>query len=632
MRRLTLVPVIAGLLFGCGADDTNFGKHGFTSQALTLMNAEGESSILRTGTALSVRATEQDLDLMPNTVYQVVVKDIETGVEVGAAKLLSDLNGDLELTTVAHDVGEFDDVKNEDHIGITVSKASTGEVVADVSLQITPHIPDLVGRGFQVDEVQPAHVYTCAPDSTVASGCKPLNSFVVGALPDPGEVGAPLYVAGEGFPASASEVDIYVVKDADKWQGKTIPKQGDPAYIAGPITATLDRGLLRPTKLSWLPLKKDIGPYDVLVDVDQNGFFEYLLSVKDAADGEDKVGLTIQLGAGWARAKASTTKAKLSIDAAKLAFNAANTAASEAEKIATGPDAKAKAAQARAEADNAKAKLADATTASAAASAELAKDLVDPSICGNQADRAEADAKDAAAAAVRAAQLVNDTKQAQAAFVAQQEADAAAKAAQQKAFAAADAAAKTAAAAAKTAQQKALAAKNASKHYIVNLAFTSGSRQGTWSNHFTTASRIYSYINPPMLSGGRHGWVSKVIVRHQSWSTFWNNPDKIQPGGKGGAGRIPIQNLIVQGTGGKVQHSCTNSPPVSIVNPGTLPIDDGVDLLKFDIVFDYDGDGYYDIGRDMLDVVAHTTTGNVISPKELAILPDDQIYGFSVSK
>ncbi|MCK5795564.1 MAG: hypothetical protein KAI47_00160 [Deltaproteobacteria bacterium] len=599
MRRLTLVPVIAGLLFGCGADDTNYGKHGFTSETLKIMNAEGESAILRTGTALSVRATEQDLNLAPNTAYQVVVKDIETGVEVGKAQLLSDLNGELELTTVAHDIGEFDDVKNEDHIGITVSKASTGEVVADVSLQVTPHISDLVGRGFQVDEVQPAHVYTCAADSTVASGCKPLNSFVVGALPDPGEVGAPLYVAGEGFPASASEVDIYVVKDADKWQGKEIPKQGDAAHIAGPITATLDRGLLRPTKLTWLPSKKDVGPYDVLVDVDQNGRFDYLLSVKDAADGEDKVGVTIQLGAGWARAKASTTKAKLSIDAAQLAFNAANTAASEAEAIATGQDAKAKAAQARAEADTAKAKLADATTASAAASAELAKDLVDPSICGNQADRAEADAKDAAAAAAKAAQLVNDTKQAQAAFVA---------------------------------QQKALAAKNASKHYIVNLAFTSRSRKGTWSNHFTHASKIYSYVNPPMQSGGRHGWVSKVIVKHQSWSTFWNNPENIEPGGKGGAGRIPIQNLIIQGTGGKVQHSCTNSPPVVIVPPGTLPIDDGVDLLKFDIVFDYDGDGYYDIGRDMLDVVAHTTSGNVVSAKDLANLPDDQIYGFSVSK
>lgn len=173
----------------------------------------------------------------------------------------------------------------------------------------------------------------------------------------------------------------------------------------------------------------------------------------------------------------------------------------------------------------------------------------------------------------------------------------------------------------------------ASKHYLVNLAFTSKSRNGQWSNTFSqSGGQIYTYVNPPMQSGARHAFVTKLVVKHQSWANFWNNPAKVEPGGKGGAGRIPISALVVQTTGGKLQNSCTNSPPVAIINPQTLPIDDTVGLLKFDIVFDYDNDGYYDIGRDMLDVVGHTNSGNAITAKDLVNIPDDQIFGFQVTK
>lgn len=604
MRRITLPVVFAGIISltigGCGAGDgPNFGKQGQGAEALKIMNAEGEASVLRTGTALSVRALGADLKLESNTVYKVTVTNIDTGSKVSEASLLSDMLGDLELTTVAHDLGEFDDVKDEHRIGIAVHDATTGQKVADVSLPVTPHIPDFVGHGFQVDEIQPPHIYTCAADQSAPSGCKPLNSFVVGALPDDGEVAAPIYAAGKGFPTGVTTVDLYIMRDADKWQGKAIPQPGDPAYIAGPIQGTVDRGVLRPTALSWSPAKADIGPYDVIVDVDRNGTFDYSFASKDAADGEDKVGVTIQLGAAYFRAKKATEKTALSVDAAKAAYDAADKAATEAEKIATAPDAIDKAAQARAKANEAKGKWQEAKTAAATADGEMAKELVSATTCQAQADAADAAAKAAANLADQAAKLVNDTKQAQAAH---------------------------------EAKMKALAAKITSAHYLVNLAFSSKSRSGSWQNEFTNNDKIYSYVNPPMQSGARHAFVTKLVVKHQSWKNFWNNPDLVQPGGKGGAGRIPISNLVVQTTGGKVQNSCTNSPPVAIINPGVLPLDDTVNLLKYDIVFDYDNDGYYDIGRDMLDVIGHTNSGKAISAKDLQNLPDDQIFGFSVKK
>jgi hypothetical protein len=55
-------------------------------------------------------------------------------------------------------------------------------------------------------------------------------------------------------------------------------------------------------------------------------------------------------------------------------------------------------------------------------------------------------------------------------------------------------------------------------------------------------------------------------------------------------------------------------------------------ISTFDIVFDYDNDGYYDIGRDFLDVVSTRTDGALVSAKDLAQLPDDQIYGLKVVK
>ena len=70
-----------------------------------------------------------------------------------------------------------------------------------------------------------------------------------------------------------------------------------------------------------------------------------------------------------------------------------------------------------------------------------------------------------------------------------------------------------------------------SKHLLVNLAYSSSSRSGgTWSNSYSSADSIYSYVNPPVQSGGKHGYVVKLLLKHQSWSQFWNNPDSLAAG------------------------------------------------------------------------------------------------------
>jgi len=165
-----------------------------------------------------------------------------------------------------------------------------------------------------------------------------------------------------------------------------------------------------------------------------------------------------------------------------------------------------------------------------------------------------------------------------------------------------------------------------SKHLLVNLAYSCSSRSGgTWSNSYSSADSIYSYVNPPVQSGGKHGYVVKLLLKHQSWSQFWNNPDSLAAGGSG-AGRIAISDHVVQNTGGTPQQGCTNSPPVKLLNGQMAP----ANQRRFDVVFDYGNDGYYDIGVDFLDVVADRTDGTLVTAKDLETMSDDQIYGFEL--
>lgn len=471
MKVICQVAAVAILIGGCGLDDGNYKKQGFGNSSMAITNAEGELEVLRIGTSLNLTALPE-LKLKANSIYKVQVTNVSTGTELARADLLSDMAGLIELSTVAHDIGEFDDVQDRHTLSVKIADPK-GATITDLTIPVTPHEVHFEGHGFSVDEVQPPHVF-----SVDGSG-KALNSFVVGGAPDPGEVAAPIYVAGNGFPASASQVDIYIVKDRDSWQGKDgqakdIPQPGSADYILGPVIGSVDRGILRATALAWTPAGKDIGPYDILVDVDRNGKFDYSFSAKDGADGEQKVGFTIQYGAAWYRAKAAME----------------------------------------------------------------------------------------------------------------------------------------------------------GKHLLVNLAYDSSSRSGSWANSYTKASKIYSYVNPPVQSAGRHAFVTKLVVVHQSWQNFWNNPEKYTQTAGGGEG-VFIGDKVAQATGATTQNSCTNSPPVAVINPQDLPVDQA-NPLKFDIVFDYDGDGYYTPGKDLLDVVAHQTNGDLVSAKDLQSLSDDQIFGFQV--
>lgn len=592
---LTFLTALA-LGTACGVGDgSGLGTQGYNQGSLKIQNSEGERAVLRTGTALSLGA-DLDLELEGDTVYQVKVANIDTGTLLAQAKLLTDPLGRLELTTVAHDLGEFDDVQDEHTLQVTVDDVSGGVPipVANVEIPLTPHIYEFRGQGFRINEVQPPHVYSCGADG------KPLNAFVVGALPDPGEAAAPIYAAGEGFPLGSSKVDIYVVRDGDAWRGKAIPQPGSPEYIAGPIVGDLVDGVLAPTKLDWAPRGADIGPYDILVDVDRDGTFDYSLAEKDGADGEDKVGLTLQYGQAWTRAKTASVAARVSADAAAKAHTAADAAAKDAAAAAgSSPDAQSLAQQAQTKANEAKTQKQLAESAATAAEQAFARELADDVTAQAKAADADAAAKLATQRAEEATALVGDTQRAQEAY---------------------------------EARMKALAAASLSHHLIVNLAFDSGSRNGAWTNDYTTSSKIFSYVNPPVQRGERHAFVTKLVIRHQSWKDFWSNSKYLEEGGKAGFGRIKISNLVAKETSGSTQVGCTNSPPVTIINPGVLPFPDGVQVLKYDVVFDYDNDGYYDIGRDMLDIVGNDTSGQLKTVKDLETISDEQLYGFKVVK
>jgi hypothetical protein len=462
-RSIALCSCVLALL-GCGLEGANLGKHNQSSSTMAISNAEGEGGVLRTGTALNI-ATGENLSLNPDTVYTVVVTNIDTGKMLSRTELLSDLTGKIELSTVAHDLGEFDDVQELHTLNVKIEGPNSG-VLVEEDVPVTPHQPDFIGHGFQVDDLQPPHVYSADATGT------PQNAFVVGGTPDPGEVGPPVYVAGKGFPANVTTVDLYIVKDGDVWRDKLIPQPGDTSYVAGPVAGTVVGGVLQTTAMSWQPEGTDVGIYDVLVDVDRNGTFDYAFGRKDASDGEGKVGFTVQYGAAWLRTKLAMT----------------------------------------------------------------------------------------------------------------------------------------------------------SKHLLVNLAYTSSSRSGgTWANSYAAGATVYSYINPPVQKGAKHGYVAKLLVTHQDWSGFWNNPDRMVQGGSG-LGRIPVADLVVQGTGGTPQQGCTNSPPVKLVNG----LSGQLDGQRFDVVFDYGNDGYYDIGVDFLDVISTRSDGTLVTAKELESLSDDQIFGLEI--
>ena len=295
MRRF----VVAGALvlvaaLGACSNGTETAQVGFSSSAIVVWNSHGEADRLRLGESLALENVLSGT-LEPNTKYSVRMS-LRGGADIGQVHLMTDLAGKFPVQTILHDVGEFDDVRAGSTIDISL-EAPSGKSFAG-SITVDPE--RLAGAGWDVEEAVPPHVF-----ASDASGA-PQNAFAVGATTlAPGEVGGEVYAAGDRFPADAT-FDVYVVRDADVWAGKKIPQSGDAGWIAGPVVMRSDaQGRLAPTGTGFVPAREHLGVYDVLVDLDRNGSFDWSFSHKDGADGEQKVGFTVQYSQNWFKERTS---------------------------------------------------------------------------------------------------------------------------------------------------------------------------------------------------------------------------------------------------------------------------------------------------------------------------------------
>lgn len=279
---------------GCASGTDGLGRSGEGTSSLALVSSAGEMNILRRGESLAIR-TERLADLRPETVYRAVVQSRDGDV-LGESDVLTDLRGAVPLYTLVHDVGEDGASRPGDTLRVKLMD-STGDIRGEASVVLEAP-PPLQVPGFNVSEVAPPHVFASS-----ATG-QPTNAFAVGGA-GAGEVGGPVYVAGDGFPQAVAggHVDVYVARDADEWRGRTLPRAGDTTHVAGPISVSVSaEGRLTPTAV-FTPALRDVGIYDILVDVDRDGRFEWSFSSKDGADGLARVGFTVQYGAAWLAAR-----------------------------------------------------------------------------------------------------------------------------------------------------------------------------------------------------------------------------------------------------------------------------------------------------------------------------------------
>ncbi len=162
------------------------------------------------------------------------------------------------------------------------------------------------------------------------------------------------------------------------------------------------------------------------------------------------------------------------------------------------------------------------------------------------------------------------------------------------------------------------------RHILVNIAYDSSSRSGgTWSNTYRSTDRVFSYMNPPVMHQ-YHFAVTKWVVRHQDFDEFWNNPEMET----GPNGCVPFQSHAVNGMGIPVQRGCTNTGPVDF-GPLAISLDPGENA--YDVVFDRNGDGCYEAGEDILDVVGGATvTGELVTFEQFQALDRADRVGFHV--
>lgn len=293
-RKVVLGVVVAAALAGCAGDGSDLGRTSTGSESLALVSSSGEQGILRTGETLNLRSIVPDA-LKPSTFYRITVSNSGTGAELSHVDTATDVTGMLATTNLLHDVGEYGGLAEGDSLDVMVEERDGGSMAirANIPLDI---IPLLQVPGFNVNEIQPPHVF--ATDATGA----PQNAFAVGGT-DEGEVRGPIYLTGEGFPQSVAgrDVNVYVVRDRDEWRDRAIPTNAVEGLVNGPISARVEPdGRLLPTQVLD-PALRDVGIYDILVDLDGNGRFDWSFSRKDAADGVGKVGVTVQYSPSWLR-------------------------------------------------------------------------------------------------------------------------------------------------------------------------------------------------------------------------------------------------------------------------------------------------------------------------------------------
>lgn len=300
---VALWTLVVALAAGCVSDPgagRPMGRTEYGSGNFALENSNREQGILRIGDSLRMYAAPGDLDLLGAHQYHFAVTNVSNDTTVSEGDVVTREDGSLPPTTLAHDIGDMPGTSEGEGDSLKVDIWDV-DSAADHLEAFIPllRVPALQG-GWNIQEVEPPHVF--ATDGNV-----PTNAFAVSdnGDVDPGEVAGPIFVGGEGLPGDVvgGFVDVYVMRDADTWQGFEIPQAGSPEHVVGPVQVAVNPDGTLANTMVWEPGVNDVGIYDMMVDVDQNGIFDWDISNKDGVDGEAKVGITIQYSQAWVRAR-----------------------------------------------------------------------------------------------------------------------------------------------------------------------------------------------------------------------------------------------------------------------------------------------------------------------------------------
>lgn len=410
--------------------------------------------VLRTGDALYLQTVNPAL-AVAGLRYSVEITVQRTGARLALAQEapLADALGAFDMAPLLNDVGVGDGVSDGDALRVAITAAgSAAEERYVVDLPVGT-------RALGAPEVFDPWVQACDAQGT------PANAFVIEGDRLASERGGPVYVVASGIEPSFEQVDVLVVEDRDRWSGRAIPRDRREGLVKGPIRAKVSPdGRVGPISTGFIP--RSTGLFDILLDVDRDGRFDYDEVHKDGADGEAKVGFTVQHSVRWIE-------------------------------------------------------------------------------------------------------------------------------------------------------------RMRERHLLVNLAYDSSSRtHGIWRNAFKRGEAVFVYVNPP-VNREHHGQVTKWIVHHRDFASFWDQP--------GADGKVAFSRLAVLAESGEPQAGCTNTPPTHVGPAEPAPDPDGAgDGRRFDVVLDYNGDGMYEAGVDILDVAGIDGSAALLDPAAVRAIPAGEQGGFVV--